>query len=78
MEKFAIDVDGKRRAGRHEHRIEALGLAFEQPLGNRVAAAGHGLTQHIGAGVTSDAVGHLTQVAYNRGGLRGRGRRRRG
>ena len=38
-----IDVNGNADAGRHEDRIEALGLAFHEPLADLVTAAGDSL-----------------------------------
>ena len=69
--ELAVDVDGNRRAGRHENGIEALGLAFEQPLGHLVAATRDGLAEHIGADIAGHTAGDAAEVAHHRGRLGG-------
>ena len=45
--EFAIDMNDEIGTGRHEYRVEALCLAFGQPLRNLGAAIGNRATDQV-------------------------------
>src|SRR6056297_2886365 len=70
--ELPVDVDGQRDARRHEDRIETLGLAFLQPLGNSIGAACSGTAEEVFTDIAGDALGDAAGTADDSGGLGGR------
>ena len=62
-------MNGELRSCRHKYRIELLCLAFQQPLGDFMAATGERFAEDESTGIAAHVAGDFAAVSYHRGRL---------